>query len=167
MAGYISSFTITVVCVILLSFILRAMMPRSGLEKYVNFVIGIIVTITLVGSFLGVPHLDFDEIVSADTSSALTKENAATLYNEKVAESFRTNLEKSVNEYVENVYSTSCETDVMLRMGTDGKVEAIDGVYVTVSGSVDAGALRQDVTKQFGLEADVVHIAGAAVLGGD
>ena len=159
MAGYISSFTITVVCVILLSFILRAMMPRSSLEKYVNFVIGIIVTITLVGSFMGVPQLDFDEIVSADTSQALTKENAAVLYNEKIAQQFRDNMENSISGYVQSVYGIECETDVMVNLNPDGTVSGVDGVYINLYGIADEAALRREVAGQFGLSADIIHIA--------
>lgn len=159
MAGYISSFTITVVCVILLSFILRAMMPRSSLEKYVNFVIGIIVTITLVGSFMGVPQLDFDEIVSADTSQTLTKENAAVLYNEKIAQQFRDNMENSISGYVQSVYGIECETDVMVNLNPDGTVSGVDGVYINLYGIADETALRREVAGQFGLSADIIHIA--------
>ena len=158
MAEYIRSFTITVVCVILLSFILRALMPRSALEKYVNFIIGILVTITLVGSFTGAPQLDFDEIVRADTSDALTKENAAVLYNEKITDSFRANLEQSVSEYVQSVYGIECDTDAMLIVDMDGKTAGIDGVYIRMYGIADAATVRQDVSSQFGIPADAVHI---------
>ena len=158
MSGYISSFTITVVCVILLSFILRAMMPRSSLEKYVNFVIGIIVTITLVGSFMGAPQLDFDEIVSADTSQAMTKENAAILYNERIAQQFRDNMENSISSYVQSVYGIECETEVMVNLSTDCTESGVDGVYINLSGSADEAALRREVAGRFGLSADIIHM---------
>ena len=158
MAEYSSSFTITVVGVILLSFILRALMPRSALEKYVNFIIGVLVTITLIGSFTGIPQLDFDEIVSADTSDALTKENAAMLYNEKITDNFRINLEQSVREYVQSVYGMECDAEAMLTVGEDGTAAGIDGIYIRMYGTADMAAVRRDVSSQFGIPAEAVHI---------
>ena len=158
MTEHLNSFTITVVCVILLSFILRALMPRSALEKYVNFIIGLLVTITLVGSFTGIPQLDFDDIVSADTSDALTKENAAILYNEKITSSFRSNLEQSVREYVQSACGMECDAEVMLTVGEEGQTAGIDGVYIRMYGIADTAAIRQGISAQFGIPAEAVHI---------
>ena len=136
------------------------MMPRSNIEKYVNFVIGIIVTITLIGAFTQVEQLDFDEVVRADTSDSLTKENAAILYNEKITQNFRINLEGRISEYVQSVYGVQCEKDVMLDVKTDATVSGIIGVYIDLYGIADTAAVRQDVAKQFGFDAGIIQIGG-------
>lgn len=158
MVGYISSFTVTVVCVILLSFILRAMMPRSSLEKYVNFIIGIIVVITIAGSFAGAAEFDFDDVIEADTSEALTRENASVMYNMKIADSFRTRLEESVSEYVLSICAAECETDIMISTDEEGAVTGVDGVYVRLYGAAGIDELRRALSKQFGFSGDIIHI---------
>lgn len=157
---FISSFTVTVVCVIVLSFILRAVMPRSTLEKYADFVIGIIVTITLVGSFINADVSDLNDIIIADADSSFSKEDASKVYNEMIAQRFAENLRTQICGFIMERFGCECDADVMLDYDSNGGVSGVSGIYIKIYGACDETAAIREVAEKFEVDKSIVHIGG-------
>lgn len=157
---FISSFTKTLVCVIVISFILKSLLPKSALEKYINFVIGLIVSVTLVGAFSNAGAVNFEDIVIADEGSTITEQEARGIYNRKLADGIETDLKRSVRGIVYEVSGCESECDVMLRLEMDGSVSAVDGIYVRVYGYCDNAVLRDEISRRMQLDTGIVHIGG-------
>ncbi len=158
---YISSFTKTLVCVMVISFILRSLLPRSTLEKYINFVIGLIVSVTLVGAFSNAGVIEFEDIAIARSDGVISENDARGIYNRKIAESFEMELKRSVHETVREVSGLESECDVMLKLDLDGSVTEIEGIYVKVYGLYDREALCSVISERLGVDEKIIHIGGA------
>ena len=163
MAQYIGSFTITVVCMVILSFILRALMPEGGLGKYVDFVIGIIVSITIAGSFTNVGAGDFENIIDISNQQSFTKEEAGALYNEKISESFKKTLAERVKLLVRENTGSECDTEIMLNVDTDGAVLGVEGIYVRMHDACDTEGVKSILAGELEVDEEIVHIGGGKV----
>ena len=165
--GHISSFTVTVVCIIILSFILRAVMPRSSIAKYADFVIGMIVAITLAGSFVNTDTAGIAEIITAGAENAFSKEASSKIYNEAVAEKFTESVRRQVCGVIREKFGCECEADVMTDIDTSGSVKGISGIYIKLYGVCDADDVTDTVSQKFGVMKEDVHIGEINVGGKD
>ena len=157
---YIGSFTKTLACVVIISFILKSLLPRSTLEKYINFVIGLVVSITLVGAFFNAGAINFDCFDIEDNAS-VSKQEAEKIYNTKVRELFEKEIKRSVKDTVENVCGCESECDVMLKVDEEGNAAGIEGVYVRIYGIYDEQTVRRALCEKLGVDAGQVYIEGA------
>ena len=160
MADYISSFTITVVCMVILSFVLRALMPQGNLGKYVDFVIGIVVSITIASSFSNIQADSFENIADIPYQSTFTKEEAQALYNERMIENFKINFAKRLEEIIKESTGISCETEIMLSLDTDANIQGIDGIYISMYDACDTEKLKTILARELEVDKQIIHIGG-------
>ncbi|MBE7026918.1 MAG: hypothetical protein E7410_05080 [Ruminococcaceae bacterium] len=161
MADYISSFTITVVCMVILSFVLRALMPQGSLGKYVEFVIGTVVSITIAGSFANIQADSFENITDIPYQSTFTKEDAQALYNERIIENFKINFTKRVQKLVKENTNIECEVEIMISVDTDGAILGVDGIYVRMYDACDTENVKNILSRELEVDKQIIHIGGA------
>lgn len=157
---YISSFTKTLTCVIIISFVLRALLPRSSLEKYINFVIGLIISVTLVGAFstVGIPILD--DVLPQETAEGMTESEARAIYNAGLRTEFEKSLKRRVADIVQAKFAREIECDIMLSEDTDGTICGIDGIYIRIYGVHNATDVRKTVAEALELDEKIIHVGG-------
>ncbi len=160
MAGYIGSFTVVVACMVILSFILRSLMPEGALSKYINFIIGIIVSITIAGAFLNANSLDLQALIELPDQSSFSTEQANELYNEKVIERFKENICTHVRRTIYEKTGEKCECDVMLNVDLNGEILGIDGIYISVNEGCDKEMIKSIVSSELQVDLGIVHIGG-------
>lgn len=160
MASYIGSFTITVVCMVVLSFILRALMPDGSLGKYVDFVIGIVVSITIAGSFVNVGADNFENIIDMSYQNTFTKEEAQALYNERITENFKSDFAERVKAIVTQNTGIQCEVQIMLSIDTDGAILGVDGIYVSMHDVCDTENVKTILSNELEVDKQIIHIGG-------
>ena len=163
MASYISSFTITVVCMVVLSFILRALMPDGSLGKYVDFVIGIVVSITIASSFVNVGADDFENIIDMSYQNTFTKEEAQALYNERILENFKKNFAERLKVIVTENTGIQCEVQIMLSVDTDGAIVGVEGIYVSMYDECDTENVKSILARELDVDKEIIHIGGIQV----
>lgn len=157
---YISSFTRTLACVIIISFVLRALLPRSSLEKYINFVIGLVIAVTLAGAFSTVGAPDLDDILPQASAEGMSEDEARVIYNAGLRTEFEKRLKQSVTDIVQAEFACECECDIMLQETTDGSVSGIDGIYLRIYGVYNAVDVRTAVAEALELDEKIIHIGG-------
>ncbi len=160
MAQYISSFTITVVCMVILSFILRALMPNGSLGKYVDFVIGIVVSITIASSFVNAYTEDFENIIDISYQNSFTKEEAQALYNERILENFKKDFAERVKMIVTENMGVECEAEIMISVDTDFTILGVEGIYVRMYDGYDEESIINILSRELEVDKEIIHIGG-------
>ncbi len=160
MSQYINSFTITVVCMIILSYILRSIMPVGNIGKYINFIIGLIVSITIFSAFANTDEIDFGDTFALAESETMTKEEANIIYNERIAERTKENIKNKVCDIVFEHTNENAECDVLLEVDTDGKIVGITGIYIKNDNYNNVDKIKSKIAKEFGIDDSFVHIGG-------
>ena len=163
MADYINSFTITVVCMVVLSFILRTFAAKGTLGKYVGFVIGVVVSITIASSFVNVGADNFENIIDIPDYNNFTKEEAKAMYNEKILEEFKKNFAKRVEMTVTENTSLPCEVQIMLSVDIDYNISGIEGIYVKMYDVCDTEHIKTIISNEFEVDKQNIHIGGVGV----
>ncbi len=160
MARYIGSFTVVVVCMVVISFILRSLMPEGTLSKYINFIIGIIVSITIASAFLNMNSLDLESLIQLPEQSSFDTARAKQLYNEKVIERFKENICLRVRRAIYDKTGKDCECDVMLNIDMEGEILGIDGIYINSNKGLDNEIIKSVVSSELEVDHSIVHIGG-------
>lgn len=160
MARYIGSFTVVVVCMVVISFILRSLVPEGTLSKYINFIIGIIVSITIASAFLNMNSLDLESLIQLPEQSSFDAAQAKQLYNEKVIERFKENICLRVRRVIYDKTGKDCECDVMLNIDMEGEILGIDGIYINSNKGLDNEIIKSVVSSELEVEPGIVHIGG-------
>lgn len=154
--GWLSGFTLTILCVIILTFLCNAMMPDSKLSSYVNLVLGLVVTITIIDAALGVRNISFDEVFAFENAPEISRENAALTYNASIAQKFQENLQDNIQAYIQNTFSQHAQVSVRLQVNADGNVAGIDTIDIITH--ADAGQVQRQISAQYGVRTDVITV---------
>lgn len=158
--GWLTSFTITVLCVVLITSIMSAIMPEGNLQKFVHLILGIIVMITIVSAAIGITKIDFDNVFALDTTSTLNKENAALEYNKQVVLHFEARLSADIVAFIKRNYNVDAAVVAKACVNQNNTVTGIESIEIQLPAWADATAIRKDIAKTYGVDIKDVLVGG-------
>ena len=104
----ISNFCISIICTIILVIILEMIIPEGKSKKYVTFICGIVVTLTLIEPIMSLMDINIDEVLANVTSDYEEVKYDESLYQNSIKESYEQTL---INDIIirlqENGYNVS------------------------------------------------------------
>lgn len=144
----IKSYIVTIISVVLMSFVAEGIMPDGNMKKHITLVMGIVILIAVskpVIDFTGglfKNGIDLEFYRSDDVSYDLTQklENAVT---EKVYNSFQTKLNNMAEEEIYSELGVNCKVETIL----DGNTVK----YIRVHGKQSI-AIENYIEKRFGIK---------------
>lgn len=158
---WLNGFTITILCIILITSVCDALMPEGNLSKYIRLVLGLVVMVTIVSAALGITKIDFDSVFAWEDTPALNKQNAALAYNQQIAQSFQSNLQSNVKQYILQYFGTDAKVSATIRTDEQGNVESIERLEIALeTPGMDSFTLRQKLAEMYGLDIRQVTVGG-------
>lgn len=149
----INTFTISTAVIVVISFFLRSLTGK-GLDKNVNFVIGLVVVAAFVSFFVNTDKIELERIIPSEAGS-FTKEEAQEIYEENIQKRFEENVKNEVKEYIYQNWDRDCDVEVMSEKSPEGY--DIIGLYIT--GYSDEN-MAENLCKNFGINRQVLHMGG-------
>lgn len=108
MVENISNYTTTIICTIMMTVIIKMIVPNGKNKKYVLFICGMITTITILEPLIKIMNLDINEVLAKNEMKYEEYKADDSLYKNTINESYENVLiEDITNRLKENGYSIS------------------------------------------------------------
>ncbi len=157
---WLSGFTITVLCVVLLTSVMNALMPDGNLSKFINMVLGMVVMVTIIGSAIGLTKLDFDKVFAVDAARDFNRENAAEAYNRQIAQNFEARLAEEIAVFIKTNYGIDASVSAKAAVDANNNVTGVQSIAVRVPVWADAVTIRKDLAKVYGVSTKDITVGG-------
>jgi len=148
---WLNGFIITILCTVLLTALCNALMPEGNLAKYANMILGLVVTVIVLGSIIGIRNIDFDMLFNIDLPRPDMQSGTA-LYAENIADTFCINLAENIQTRIMQEFA--CEIDAVVSVTVDeqGNINGIDTISVNIPPYADSDAIISFIAQTYGAD---------------
>ena len=140
---WINGFITSITCVVMLTAACNALLPDGSISKFVRLVMGIIVTITLLGAITGLNEIDFDKVFAFDIEHAIGREALQATQEERVARHFAVNVARDVEMRIYDAFGYRITAEVSVRYDSEGRLSGIEGITIDASGGDKVRIMRK------------------------
>lgn len=175
MVDSISNFCVSIICTIMVIIIIEMIMPDGKNKKYVMFVCGLVVTLSLIEPIINLLKMDLEEVFSENLTEYSEYKVDKSLYDDTLKKSYEKVLvDDIVNRLKENGYDVSAvkieydETTfepIRIYMNLEGEAGFVQPVKIEVGkgqsdrkNDVSKMKIRNIVSEDYGVTKDNVII---------
>lgn len=104
----ISNFASNIICVVMMSLLLKMIIPDGKNKKYISFICGAIITITLIEPILSLLTIDIEEVFEENVAEYKEYKIEENLYEDNIKKNYEKKLVEDItNRLNENGYNVS------------------------------------------------------------
>ncbi len=104
----ISNFAINIICVVMVAVLMQMIIPDSKNKKYINFICGTIITITLIEPILSLLTINIEEVFEENVVEYKEYKVEENLYEDTIKKNYEKKLtEDIINRLNENGYNVN------------------------------------------------------------
>lgn len=108
MLEIISNFASNIICVVMMSLLLKMIIPDGKNKKYISFICGTIITITLIEPILSLLTINIEEVFEENVAEYKEYKIEENLYEDNIKKSYEKKLVEDITSRLnENGYNVS------------------------------------------------------------
>lgn len=171
----ISEFAINIICTVMLTVILQMIIPDGKNKKYINFICGTIVTITLIEPILSLLTIDIEEVFEGNLAEYEEYKIDENLYDDVIRKNYEKNLVNDMTKRLEengyNVSNIKIEYDditykpIRAYMDLENQTDSyVQPIKIEISknmndiNGLDIRKIKNIITESYGINSENIFI---------
>lgn len=171
----ISEFAINIICTVMLTVILQMIIPDGKNKKYINFICGTIVTITLIEPILSLLTIDIEEVFEGNLAEYEEYKIDENLYDDVIRKKYEKNLVNDMTKRLEengyNVSNIKIEYDditykpIRAYMDLENQTDSyVQPIKIEISknmkdiNGLDIRKIKNIITESYGINSENIFI---------